>query len=172
MDRSPKTRRVTIASAAAVTTAHESALNISLFRCHLVRESAAASSKTSEPITDPAALVAAVSPLFHGADREIFVALALDARNRPLGTNIVSIGTLTASLVHPRETFKFAILTGAASLALAHNHPSGDPTPSKEDIDLTRRMVEAGRLVGIEVVDHVILTPGHEWVSMQERGAM
>ena len=124
MDRSPKTRRVTIASAAAVTTAHESALNIPLFRCHLVRESAAASSKTSEPITDPAALVAAVSPLFHGADREIFVALALDARNRPLGTNIVSIGTLTASLVHPRETFKFAILTGAASLALAHNHPS------------------------------------------------
>ena len=75
-------------------------------------------------------------------------------------------------MVHPRETFKFAILAGAASIALAHDHPSGDPTPSIEDVDLTRRMVEAGRLVGIEVVDHVILTLGRDWTSLKERGLM
>ena len=74
--------------------------------------------------------------------------------------------------MHPRETFKFAILAGAASIALAHNHPSGDPTPSKEDIDLTRRMEEAGRLVGIEVVDHVIVTLDGAWISLKEQGLM
>ena len=158
------TRRVIIITAAAtVDAAHEFARDA---------DGTTASSKTPDPITEPAALVAAVSALFEGADREIFVALALDARNRPIGSNIVSVGTLTTSLVHPREIFKFAILAGAATIALAHNHPSGDPTPSKEDVDLTRRMVQAGELVGIEVIDHVILALGGEWESLRERGVM
>ena len=135
-----------IITATAADAGHEFARDITLFRCCLVRdaEGTNASSKIPEPITEPAALVEAVFPLYDGADREIFVALALDARNRPAGSNIVSVGTLTTSLVHPREIFKFALLSGAASICLAHNHPSGDPTPSKEDIDLTRRLVQAG----------------------------
>ena len=167
------TRRLII-TAATVDASNTSAREIPSFRCCLVRdtEGTAASSKLSEPITDPAALVTAVSSLFEGADREIFVAVALDARNRAIGSNIVSVGTLTTSLVHPREIFKFAILAGAATIALAHNHPSGDPTPSKEDVDLTRRMVQAGELVGIEVIDHVILALGGEWESLRERGVM
>ena len=109
---------------------------------------------------------------FEGGDREIFVAVALDARNRPIGSNIVSVGTLTASLVHPREIYKFDILSGAASLILAHNHPSGDPTSSREDIDLTRRLVQAGELAGIEVLDHVIVALGGEWVSLRGEGML
>ena len=165
------TRGVIITATAAVDAGHKFARNIPLFRCCLVRDTegnAATPKIPSGPITHPAELLRAVEPLLDGADREIFVALALDARNRP----IVSVGTLSASLVHPRETFKFAILAGATSIALAHNHPSGDPTPSKEDVALTRRMVQAGQLVGIEVVDHLILALGGEWTSLRERGVM
>jgi len=167
------TRRVTITAATAAVS-HKSAREIPNFRCCLVRDAdgTAPTSKLSDPITDPAALVESVSPLFEGADREIFVAVALDARNRPIGSNIVSTGTLTASLVHPREIYKFAILSGAASICLAHNHPSGDPSPSREDGDLTRRLAQAGELVGIEVIDHVIVALGGEWVSLKERGVM
>jgi DNA repair protein RadC len=74
-------------------------------------------------------------PIFAGADREEFVVVLLDAKHRPIGINTVSIGSLTASIVHPREVFKPAIAGNSAALLLAHNHPSGDPTPSAEDID-------------------------------------
>lgn len=110
----------------------ESVSTVPLFRCQLVREGPQESSKTStDPITHPAELVKVVEPLFAGADREIFVALALDARNRPIGTNIVSAGKLTASMVHPRETFKFAILANAAAVTLANNHPPVTPPPRR-----------------------------------------
>ena len=163
-----------IITAAIADASHKFAREIPNYRCCLVRDTddTDASSKTSEPITDPAELVRAVEHLFAGADREVFAALALDARNRPIGSNVVSVGTLTASLVHPREIFKFGILSGAASICLAHNHPSGDPTPSRDDVDLTRRLIHAGELIGIEILDHVILTLGGEWVSLKERGEM
>jgi DNA repair protein RadC len=81
----------------------------------------------------------------------------------------VSVGTLTANLVHPRELFEPAILHHASEIILAHNHPSGDPDPSENDIKLTRRIVEAGKILGIELRDHVIVTKTR-WVSMLERG--
>jgi DNA repair protein RadC len=96
-------------------------------------------------------------PIFAGADREEFVVVLLDAKHRPIGVNTVSIGSLTASIVHPREVFKPAIAGSSAALLLAHNHPSGDPAPSAEDVELTKRLREAGELLGIRVVDHVIL---------------
>lgn len=146
---------------------------VPVFRCQLVREPTSQLSQVpSDPIVHPEQLVRAVEPLFDGADREIFVALALDARHRPIGSNVVSVGTLSASIVHPREVFKFAILAGAAAIALSHNHPSGDATPSKDDIDLTRRMMEAGRMVGIDIIDHVILALGGDWVSLKATGLM
>ncbi len=90
------------------------------------------------------------------SDREEFIALHLNAKNTIVSYEIVSIGTLSSSLVHPREVFKAAILSNAASIILCHNHPSGDPDPSKEDLNLTKRLAEAGKLLGIEVLDHVI----------------
>jgi DNA repair protein RadC len=92
-----------------------------------------------------------------GADREYFVTLFLDVKNNVTGINTVSIGTLSASIVHPREVFKAAILANAAKIIIAHNHPSGDILPSSDDIETTRRMAKAGEIIGIPVVDSFIL---------------
>jgi DNA repair protein RadC len=102
-------------------------------------------------------------------DKEKFFTLLLDGKNRLMALNLVSVGTLTASLVHPREVFKPAIATGAAALILAHNHPTGDPAPSPEDIEITARLQQAGRIVGIKILDHVILGDGC-FASLFERG--
>lgn len=99
--------------------------------------------------------------------REHFVCVYLNARNQILKTETISIGSLNSSLVHPREVFQPAINFSAASMILGHNHPSGDVTPSKEDISLTRRMVEAGELLGIEVVDHLIVS-SDRFISLKE----
>lgn len=90
-------------------------------------------------------------------DREHFVALLLDSKGAVTGIHTVSIGTLNAAMVSPREVFKAAILANAASIVVAHNHPSGDPTPSPEDEAVTEMLVNAGKLLGIEVLDHVIV---------------
>lgn len=101
--------------------------------------------------------------------KESFVALLLDGKHRLVREEMVSQGSLTASIVHPREVFRAAIREGAAALVVAHNHPSGDPSPSREDIDITARLVEAGQLVGIPLLDHVVLGDGN-FVSLRERG--
>ena len=125
----------------------------------------------SEPVENPADVTAYLDTLdIRMADREMFVVLHLDVRNRVVAHEITSIGSQTASLVHPREVFKSAILKGACSIILSHNHPSGDPSPSKDDIDLTHRLVEAGRLMGIDVLDHIIVAPPDRNLSMKETG--
>lgn len=102
---------------------------------------------------------------------ETFGLLALDVRQRLKREAVVSIGCLTASLVHPREVFQEAVAARAAALVLFHNHPSGDPEPSAEDVALTRRLAAAGALMGIEVVDHLILGAGR-YVSLKQRGVV
>jgi DNA repair protein RadC len=102
-------------------------------------------------------------------DREQFMALHLDVRNRLMSREVVAIGHLSSALVHPREVFKGAILANAASLVLVHDHPSGDPEPSREDVDITRRLVRAGELLGIPVVDHVVVAAGGH-ASIAARG--
>jgi DNA repair protein RadC len=97
---------------------------------------------------------------FGRLDREVFVALLLDGRNQVLGFNVVSIGSLTAALVHPREVFKPVILANAAAIILIHNHPSGSAEPSAEDRALTARLEQAGELLGIRVVDHIVVGDG------------
>ena len=106
-----------------------------------------------------------------GLEQEEFHAVLLDARHRPIAARQVSVGTLTASLVHPREVFRAAVRSNAAALVVAHNHPSGDPEPSLEDLELTRRLVSSGELLGIPLLDHVIVGDG-VWVSLRERGAI
>jgi DNA repair protein RadC len=101
--------------------------------------------------------------------KEHFRALLLDAKNQVIRILSISVGSLTESIVHPRELFREAIRHSSAALIVAHNHPSGDPTPSPEDIATTRRLVEVGRIVGIELLDHVILGDGR-YVSLKERG--
>ncbi|MFC4776460.1 DNA repair protein RadC [Paenibacillus sp. GCM10023252] len=103
--------------------------------------------------------------------KEHFVCLFLNTKNHIVARETLSVGTLNASLVHPREVFRAAIKNSSASIICAHNHPSGDPTPSPEDIALTRRLVEAGELVGIEVLDHLIIGDGR-FISLKEQGIM
>lgn len=102
---------------------------------------------------------------------EEFGVLVLNVRHGLIGRRLISTGCLTASLVHPREVFKVAVDLRAAAIVLYHNHPSGDPEPSAEDLALTRRLSAAGTLMGIEVLDHVVLGSGR-YVSLKERGAL
>lgn len=102
-------------------------------------------------------------------DREKFLTVLLDTKHRVIGMPTISVGHLNGALVHPREVFKAAIRRSSAAIILVHNHPSGDPTPSQEDILVTRRLIEAGQLLGIEVLDHVILG-GHRYTSLRQEG--
>lgn len=100
--------------------------------------------------------------------KELFKALLLDSKGGILSKETISVGDLSSSIVHPRETFKSAVRRSAASVLFVHNHPSGDPTPSKEDIIVTRRLVEAGDILGITVLDHVVIGDG-TYVSLKEK---
>lgn len=103
--------------------------------------------------------------------KEMFITLHLDGKNRIIAMDLVSIGSLNQSIVHPREVFKTALLSNAASLILIHQHPTGDPTPSSEDIAITRRLKEAGDIMGIKILDHIIIGEG-EYLSFVERGLL
>jgi DNA repair protein RadC len=101
-------------------------------------------------------------------NREHFVGFYLNSRNQVLRREIISIGSLNASIVHPREVYLPAVAMSAASVVLAHNHPSGDPTPSEEDLAITRRLLEAGRILGIDLLDHVVVARD-SYASFKER---
>lgn len=103
-------------------------------------------------------------------DREQLIVVSLDTKNQPTSINVASIGSLNSSIVHPREVFKVAILSNANSIIIAHNHPSGDPTPSKEDISITQRLKEAGKLIGIDLIDHIIIGEEKRFISLKEKG--
>lgn len=101
-----------------------------------------------------------VKPLIADQNKEFFITLYLNTKNGILRQEVISIGSLNANIVHPREVFRTACLVSASSIIVAHNHPSGDPTPSSEDIELTKKLVESGKIIGITVIDHVII--GHD----------
>ena len=111
----------------------------------------------STAITSPNDAMALLQPRMQLLDREHFVVISLTTKNRVIAIETASIGSLSSSLVHPREIFKNAIRLSAAAIILGHNHPSGDPTPSREDLKITKRLVEAGKLIGIEVLDHIVV---------------
>jgi DNA repair protein RadC len=106
---------------------------------------------------------------FKGLDKEHFRAVLLNTKNHVLKTVEISVGSLDASLVHPRECFRPAVAASAASIILLHNHPSGDPEPSADDIAITKRLKETGQVLGIEVLDHIIFGGGN-YVSLKKRG--
>ena len=103
--------------------------------------------------------------------KEHFWIIGLNVKNRIMFIDLVSLGTLSASLIHPRETFRLAIHRGVASIIAVHNHPSGDPAPSRDDIAITERLGEAGEILGIKLLDHVIFgNDGDAYISMLEKG--
>lgn len=121
--------------------------------------------------TTPREVAAYLMPQFGSCAVEQFGVVLLDVKHRVLKTRLLSVGSLDASVVHPREVFRTAVVGGAAAVVLFHNHPSGDVTPSREDVDLTRRLVAAGELMGITVLDHVILADTR-YLSLRESGAI
>jgi len=105
------------------------------------------------------------------ADREYCLVISLNTKNRVHNISIVSIGSINSSIVHPREVFKTAILSNASSIIIAHNHPSGDPTPSKEDIAITERIEEVGNILGIELLDHLVVGD-NKYLSLREKNLL
>lgn len=110
----------------------------------------------AKPISDSETCFKTFRSAFERLDREHFAVICLDAKNNPIGFNVVAVGCLTVTVVHPREVFKCAVLQNAAAVILAHNHPSGDPTPSDEDRRITERLIDCARILGIQVMDHLI----------------
>ncbi len=145
--------------------------NVPGFRVALVREPGVKLAERPS-LKRPAEAARVLAEYVGEIDREVFVIALLTIRHRLIGVHTVSVGCLTSSLVHPREVMKPAILASAACLVLAHNDPSGCPEPSVEDVALTRRLVAAGQLLGIEVLDHVVLGEAGRYVSLKERGVL
>ena len=121
-------------------------------------------------IKKPADVKEILDVFLAGADRENFVVLMLDTKNQVIGINTVAIGTLNRCPVHPREIFKPVILANAAGIILGHNHPSGDPAPSRDDKELTGQLKAAGELLQIPVIDHIIIGDEGRFYSFQENG--
>lgn len=136
-------------------------------RVELVRD--APPPTTAIPLRNSGDLYALLRDEAAGWDRERFISVMLDNRHRVLGIEEVSVGTLTSSLVHPRELFKAIILSNAAAFMVVHGHPSGDPTPSQEDIAITCRLREAADLLGIRFLDHIVIGRGR-YISFVDSG--
>lgn len=130
------------------------------------------SSVPTAPHSDGEGCRRAVPGVLQESDREQFFLICLNVKNEPTAIHTVSIGSLDSSIVHPRETFKAAVLANASSIIVAHNHPSGDPTPSQPDLEVTKRLQEAGELLGIPVLDHIIVGTEGAYVSLKEGGYM
>ena len=124
------------------------------------------------PMDGPEAAVRVMHDLLADMDREVFCIVNLQSDLRPINMNIVSVGALDHTIAHPREIFKSAILSNASRMLLIHNHPSGVLTPSNEDIQTTARIQEAGELMGIPLVDHIIVAKGQEYYSFKEKGVL
>lgn len=119
--------------------------------------------------TDPSTVANYLFEHFRDAYKEEFYIILLDTKNRIVGTKTVSVGTINQAIVHPREVFRPAIMKNANSMILSHNHPSGDPTPSKEDLLITERLVKVGEYIGIKILDHIIVGD-LRYISLKEKG--
>jgi len=128
-----------------------------------------------QTVTNPQTVQGVLSKVLNSENevdrmKEHFWVIGLSTRNAIQYIDLVSLGTLNASLVHPREVFRFSILKAVSSIILSHNHPSGNAEPSEEDLKITRRLVEAGKIIGIEVLDHIVIGDRDSFYSFKERG--
>ena len=143
---------------------------VPLYTTRLVRERTF-TFPTRDQVRSPTDAAVILRAYFEDRDREEFLVVFLDTANTLVGIHVASVGGLAASIVEPRQVFKAAVLANAAAVLLAHNHPSGNPEPSREDVAVTRQLVEAGKVMGIPVHDHLIVTD-HGHTSLAERGLM
>jgi DNA repair protein RadC len=120
-------------------------------------------------INSPEDVYRRIYPGMREQKKEMFIELCLDTKNQIIKEETISIGSLNANIVHPREVFKTALASSAAHIIVAHNHPSGDPSPSREDIEITKKLAETGKIIGIDILDHVIIGDGRHF-SMKEAG--
>lgn len=139
-----------------------------IYSCRLVREG---STRTAPRLSSSAAAAAVAIELLKDSPNEQFVAILLDTKLRVIGAHVVTIGTLDASLVHPREAFRAAIIANASAVIFAHNHPSGDCQPSREDMAVLDQMELAGKQLGINVHDSIIVGSDGEWLSCVQQRA-
>lgn len=137
-----------------------------IIRLQVVRESAI---DVTTRIRSPGDMAALLAPRYADYDREVMVAVLLNTKNRVIAIDPVAIGTIDTTMIAIREMFKSAILCNAAAVIAVHNHPSGDPSPSPEDIAITRKLREAGELLDIELLDHLVLGEGSRYVSIREK---
>jgi DNA repair protein RadC len=139
----------------------------------VVREALASSPYVVDAplITSPEQAAEVLVPMIADADKEICVLLSLDTKHRLISADIISVGNIDHTFMSPREIFRTALMNNASAVLMAHNHPSGDPEPSGDDEKVTRRIVRAGELVGIDVLDHLIIGHGN-WVSLARRGVI
>lgn len=121
-------------------------------------------------ISSPNEAVDLLRSLLEDCDREKLIVCCLNSKNEPTDISTVSVGSLNSSIVHPREVFKIAIMSNSASIIVAHNHPSGNVEPSKEDINITKRIKESGKILGIEMIDHIIIGSNNNYKSLKEEG--
>jgi DNA repair protein RadC len=141
---------------------------ITRYRVALVQEEQSPYGDLS--LSNPSEVAKFLGRILNDRPQEHMVAVYLDTRNRLIGWTIAHVGTLNRAAVEPRTIFQVALSLNAAGLILAHNHPSGDPSPSAEDLAFTRRMAEAGDLLGTRLVDHLILGEQPRWISLRQRG--
>ena len=144
---------------------------INVYSVQLVREKSKMIESDNKRIKSPEDAYLLLDAIFDLSNKtkEHFVMLALSTKNDIVGAHTIHIGSLNSSIVHPREVFQLAILNNAAAIIVCHNHPSGEVTPSSEDIIVTERLQEAGKIIGIDVLDHVIIGH-HNFISLKERG--
>lgn len=130
-------------------------MKIDLVKLKMVKESVL---EYDISINSPDVAAELIQKMIGDSDRENLVLVCLDTKNKPTSVQIISTGSLNSSIVHPREVFKSVLISNAASFLIGHNHPSGDLTPSAEDINITERLIEVGSLVGVPIIDHVIVS--------------
>lgn len=148
-------------------------VNISTYSIRVVKESGGRYNLDNKRASSPQNAVKIFNEVFEMDSRaeEVLALMTLDTKNKVTGMFIVSQGSINASVVHPREVYKRALLQNASQIIIAHNHPSGDPNPSKEDINITKRLVEAGKLIGIDMLDHIIIGD-RKYISLKDKGVI
>lgn len=149
-------------------------VNLSIMNLKVVKEREIEYEGLREEVTQPEVIFKiAINGLeLHEQAEESFYIFTLDTKNQINGIFEVSRGTLNTSIVHPREVFKRALLQNANSIILIHNHPSGDPTPSQEDLKMTKKLIEAGNILGIKILDHVIIGDEENCISLKRENLM
>lgn len=146
-------------------------IRINRFALKQVKEDSGLYEVDTRIVTSPDAASIIINAVLELQDeaQEVFGILTLNTKNAIAGVHVISKGSVSAALVHPREVFKAALLNNASFIVCFHNHPSGDPAPSQEDLDLTKRLMDAGSIIGIEVIDHIIIGDG-KFVSLKQMG--